>query len=221
MFSTGFSMEAAAQAEPIPGPTADLDARRRPRLRRRGRGQRRHARRRAPTTTACCGCAPTARTSRYDKRHLFTGGRRARGVHRAASTQLIEEWRGWRIKPAHLLRPALPGVEPQPARCALRPAAVRGQLAPAARRNLARPCYGPAPLRTRRIRPASTASAPMGPGRLTTANPALLDMQGDYLAQAGNLQTVLTHTLQATPCASCASALPVMLDADDFSLSSS
>ena len=47
---------------------------------------------------------------------------------------------------------------------------------------------------------------------------ALLDIHGDYLAQAGNLQAVLTHTLQAAPLQAQRAQLPFLLDADEFEL---
>jgi omega-amidase len=57
-----------------------------------------------------------------------------------------------------------------------------------------------------------------GLGQEYSGQSALLDIHGEYLAQAGNLQTVLTHTLQATPLHDLRQKLPFLLDADDFSL---
>ncbi len=215
MFSTGFSMEAATQAEAYPGPTlawmqeqaAHYDA--------------------VVTGSVLLKVAeryynrllwvrPDGTHSCYDKRHLFRAGGEHE-VYTRGEEPLLEEWRGWRIKPLICYDLRFPVWSrnrretpydlllyvanwPQPRveiwKALLRARAIENQAYVAGVNRLGAD----------------------GAGQHYNGQSALLDMQGDYLAQAGNLQTVLTHTLQADALQHLREQMPVMLDADDFSL---
>ena len=54
---------------------------------------------------------------------------------------------------------------------------------------------------------------------LYNGHSALLDMRGDYLAQAGNMQDVLTHTLRAAPLHEFRQQTVFLEDADAFTMS--
>ena len=215
MFSTGFSMAAETQAEPYPGPTlawmqaqaAHYDA--------------------VVTGSVLLQVAeryynrllwvrPDGTHSCYDKRHLF----RAAGEHEVYTCgehPLLEEWRGWRIKPLICYDLRFPVWSRN------RRDAPYDLLLYVANWPQPRTEIWKALLRARAIEnQAYTAGVNRlgtdGTGLDYNGQSALLDMQGEYLAQAGNLQTVLTHTLQAAPLHEARERMPVMLDADDFSL---
>ena len=215
MFSTGFSMEAETQAEVYPGPTLAWM-------------QEQAAHYEAVVTGSVLLRAdghyhnrllwvrPDGTHSCYDKRHLF----RAAGEHEVytrGEQPLLEEWRGWRIKPLICYDLRFPVWSrnrrdapydlllyvanwPQPRveiwRALLRARAIENQAYVAGVNRLGSD----------------------GAGQDYNGQSSLLDMQGDYLAQAGNLQTVLTHTLQAGALRELRERTPVMLDADDFRL---
>ena len=153
MFTTGFTMKPEA-VTPRP-PTA----RRAPGCsRRRARSTRRWAAAwrstiTAATTTASCSRCPDGLTYWYDKRHLFRMGGEHR--HYSAGVHALHH-RMARHPPvsAGVLRPALPGLEPAPARARLRPGRSTRRTG---RRRAATPgrrCCARAPSRTRRSSPA-------------------------------------------------------------------
>ena len=215
MFTTGFSMEAGAQAEPYPGPTLAWM-------------QAQAARYDAVVTGSVLTRAgeahynrllwvrPDGSHSTYDKRHLF----RLAGEHEvytAGTERLLEEWRGWRIRPLicyDLRFPVWSRNSPhQPYDLLLYVANW-----PQARAEIWRTLL--------RARAIENMAYTVGVNRLGTdgvghdypGQSALLDTQGDYLAQAGNLQTVLTHRLRAAPLLELRQQLPFLLDADAFTL---
>ena len=215
MCTTGFSMEAEAQAEPYPGPTLAWM-------------QEQAARYDAVVTGSVLlrveeryynrllWVRPDGSHSCYDKRHLF----RAAGEH-AVYTRgqhpLVEEWRGWRIQPLICYDLRFP-VWSRSRRDAPYDLLLYVANWPQPRIEIWK-----ALLRARAIEnQAYTAGVNRlgtdGTGLDYNGQSALLDMNGDYLAQAGNLQTVLTHTLQADALQLMRERMPVMLDADDFSL---
>ena len=98
MFSTGFSMDAEALAEPWTGRRSAGCARRPPRWAASITGSLIVARRRAATTTACVWARPDGTLAHYDKRHLF----RMAGEHEhyaAGDRRLTVELKGWRVCP--------------------------------------------------------------------------------------------------------------------------
>jgi omega-amidase len=215
MFTTGFSMEAGAQAEPYPGPTLDWM-----------RQQAAHYN--AVVTGSVLTqegesyynrllwVRPDGSHSVYDKRHLF----RLAGEHevyQAGTGRLLEEWRGWRIRPLicyDLRFPVWSRNSPH------NPYDLLLYVAnwPQARAEIWRTLL--------RARAIENMAYTVGVNRLGvdgrgieySGQSALLDIHGDYLAQAGNLQTVLTHTLRAGPLQTYREQLPFLLDADGFDL---
>lgn len=217
MFTTGFSMEAAAQAEPYPGPTLDW--------------MRQQAARYDAVVTGSVlseeGGAyfnrllwvrPDGSHSTYDKRHLF----RLAGEHEvytAGTSHLIEEWRGWRIRPLICYDLRFP-VWSRNSQHAPYDLLLYVASWPQPRVEIWRTL-----LRARAIENmAYTAGVNRlgvdGAGQEYSGQSALLDTHGEYLAQAGNLQGVLTHTLQAAPLQALRQQLPFLLDADHFELRS-
>jgi len=215
MFTTGFSMEAAAHAESYPGPTLDWM-------------QVQAARYDAVVTGSVLTRAgdsyynrllwvrPDGSHSTYDKRHLF----RLAGEHEvytAGTGRLLEEWRGWRIRPLicyDLRFPVWSRNSPY------EPYDLLLYVAnwPQARAEIWRTLL--------RARAIENMAYTVGVNRLGTdgkgldysGQSALLDVYGEYLAQAGNLQAVLTHTLRAEPLYDLREKMPFLLDADDFQL---
>jgi omega-amidase len=215
MFTTGFSMEAAAQAEPADGPTLAW-------LREQA------ARYDAVVTGSLLlledgryynrllWVRPDGSFSHYNKRHLF----RLAGEHevyQAGTSRLLEEWRGWRILPLICYDLRFPVWS----RNAL--AAPYDLLLYVANWPQPRIEAWKALLQARAIENVAYTA---GVNRLGTdgnhheysGQSALLDMRGDYLAQAGNLQTVLTRTLRAEALQEFRQRLPALLDADEFSV---
>lgn len=215
MFTTGFSMAAAAQAEPADGPTlawlreqaAHYDAvlTGSVLLTEGGRYYNR-----------LLWVRPDGTYSSYDKRHLFRlAGEHA--VYTPGTCPLVEEWRGWRIMPLICYDLRFPVWSRN------RPAAPYDLLLYVANWPQPRIEAWKALLQARAIENlAYTAGVNRlgtdGNGHEYPGQSALLDMRGDYLAQAGNLQTVLTRTLRAAPLREFRQQLPALLDADEFGL---
>jgi len=215
MFTTGFSMEAADQAEPYPGPTLSWM-------------QAQAARYDAVVTGSVLTRAgdthynrllwvrPDGTHSTYDKRHLF----RLAGEHEVyapGTGRLLEEWRGWRIRPLicyDLRFPVWSRNSPHEPYDLLLYVANWPQVRAEIWDTL---------LRARAI---ENMAYTVGVNRIGiddqgqnySGQSALLGLHGDYLAQAGNLQVVLTHTLQAAPLRELRERLPFLLDADEFRL---
>lgn len=213
MFTTGFSMEAEAQAEPYPGPTLDWM-----------REQAAHydavvtgsvlTREGDAYFNRLLWVRPDGSHSAYDKRHLF----RLAGEHEVytpGKCLLLEEWRGWRIRPLicyDLRFPVWSRNNPNEPYDLLLYVANWPQARAEVWRTL---------LRARAI---ENLTYTVGVNRLGTdgagleysGQSALLDIHGDYLAQAGNLQTVLTHTMRVAPLQELRMQLPFLLDADPF-----
>ena len=215
MFTTGFSMEAPTRAEPVEGPTlawlreqaAHYDAvvTGSVLIEEEGRYYNR-----------LLWVRPDGTFTSYNKRHLF----RLAGEHRVftpGGAHLIEEWRGWRILPLICYDLRFPVWSrnrledpydlllyvanwPQP-----RIEAWKALLQARAIENLA---Y------TIGVNRLGTD----GNGHDYPGQSAILDMRGDYLAQAGNLQTVLTRTLMAAPLQEFRQQLPALLDGDEFAV---
>ena len=146
-------------------------------------GLRHHRQPDRPRTAGQCfnrlvWAAPDGALAHYDKRHLFRMAQRAASTTRPATAAPGHGDQGLARLPAGLLRPALPGLEPQPRR--LRPAAVRGQLAAAPRARLGRAAAG-----ARDREPRATSSASTGSARTATATTYAGDSVAlDFLGQA-------------------------------------
>jgi omega-amidase len=215
MFTTGFSMDAAAQAEPADGPTLAW-------LREQA------ARYNAVVTGSVMltegGCyynrllwvRPDGSYSQYDKRHLF----RMAGEHEvyaAGTAPLVEEWRGWRIRPLVCYDLRFPvwsrNASAEPYDILLyvanwphtRVHAWQTLLQARAIENLAYVAG------VNRI-------GTDGLSNFYSGHSVLLDMRGEYLAQAGSLPTVLTRRLLRHPLQAVREQLSALTDADEFEL---
>jgi omega-amidase len=215
MFTTGFSMDAAAQAEPADGPTLAW-------LREQA------ARYNAVVTGSVMlteggryynrllWVRPDGSYSQYDKRHLF----RMAGEHEvyaAGTAPLVEEWRGWRIRPLVCYDLRFPvwsrNASAEPYDILLyvanwphtRVHAWQTLLQARAIENLAYVAG------VNRI-------GTDGLSNFYSGHSVLLDMRGEYLAQAGSLPTVLTRRLLRHPLQAVREQLSALTDADEFEL---
>lgn len=215
MFTTGFSMEAAAQAEPGEGRTLAW-------LREQA------ARYDAVVTGSVLlteggryynrllWVRPDGSYSAYNKRHLF----RLAGEHEvytAGTARLLEEWRGWRILPLVCYDLRFPVWSRNT------PAAPYDLLLyvanwPHARRNAWNVLLQARAIENLAYVAGVNRIGADGLGQPYSGSSALLDMRGDYLAQAGGLPTVLTRRLRRHPLLELRQQLPALLDADEFEL---
>ena len=215
MFTTGFSMEAAAQAEPANGPTlawmrqqaAQYDAVVTGSVLTEDEGR---------YYNRLLWVRPDGTFSSYDKRHLF----RMAGEHQvytAGTRHLLEEWRGWRILPLICYdlrfpvwsrnRQAMPydlllyvANWPQPRieawKALLQARAIENQAYVAGVNRLGTD----------------------GNGHRYPGQSVLVDMQGEFLVQGSSMQTVLTRTIKHAPLQKYREDMPALHDADDFEL---
>ena len=214
MFSTGFSMDSAALAEPENGPTTAWLCEQAQRI-----------------GAVICGslivqaadgsyrnrllwARPDGSLAHYDKRHLF----RMAGEHKhyaAGEEQLLVELKGWRIRPliCYDLRFPLWSRDPHHTDLLLYtanwPAARRqhwNRLLPA--RAIENLCYVAA---VNRI-------GTDGKGHPYSGDSQVLDFQGEALLAAGDADGVFRIRLSAGELAAYRERFPAYLDADDFDL---
>jgi len=215
MFTTGFSME-TTQAEPMDGPTLawlraqaacyDAVITGSAMLTEGGRYYNR-----------LLWVRPDGSYSSYDKRHLF----RMSGEHEVFTPgtieRLVEEWRGWRIRPLVCYDLRFPvwssNSGPAPYDLLLYVASW-----PDVRINAWKLL-----LQARAIENLAYVA---GVNRIGLDDnqqeysgfSMLLDPRGDYLAQAGSLPTVLTRRIMRNPLSDLREHLSALLDADEFEL---
>jgi len=215
MFTTGFSMDAAALAEPMDGPTVAW--------------LREHAAAHQAVVTGSLiieengqyfnrllWVRPDGSLSYYDKRHLFTLACE-QNTYTAGTARLVEEWRGWRICPLVCYDLRFPVWSRNQA---AQPYDLLLYVAnwPAVRRN--------AWITLLRARAIENLSYVLGVNRVGqdgigheyVGDSALLDMRGDYLLQAGNLHSCITRTLRRDDLEDFRTKFPALNDADDFTL---
>lgn len=214
MFSTGFSMESAALAEPENGPTTHWL---------REQAQRIHA--------VICGsliiqaadgsyrnrllwARPDGSLAHYDKRHLF----RMAGEHkhyRAGDEQVVLELKGWRVRPLICYDLRFPvwsrdaGGTDLLLYTANWPGARRqhwNRLLPA--RAIENLCYVAAVNRV----------GEDGKGHAYTGDSQVLDFQGEALMAAGEGDGVFRARLSSEVLAAYRERFPAHLDADAFTL---
>lgn len=214
MFTTGFTMD-ATQAEPTDGPTLiwlrALAARYQAVVTGSvlvAEGSQYHNR--------LLWVRPDGSYASYDKRHLF----RLAGEHQVftpGGARLVEEWRGWRIMPLICYDLRFPvwsrNNEEVP----------YDLLVYVANWPEVRVEAWKALLRARAIENVAYVAGVNrlgedGHGHAHSGQSALLDMEGAYLAQAGNMQTVLTRTLRADDLVQFRHKMPALRDADRFAL---
>ena len=217
MFTTGFSMEAASQAETMQGDTVAW-------LRATA------ARHQAVVTGSVIieengsyynrllWMRPDGLLSYYDKRHLFTLAGEQH-TYTPGGVRLVEEWRGWRICPLvcyDLRFPVWSRNQPhEPYDLVLYVANW-----PAVRRTAWTTL-----LRARAIENVACALGVNRVGRDDlgheySGDSALLDAQGNYLVEAGSEDGVFTHTLRRADLDAFRARFGALNDGDAFELRS-
>jgi len=215
MFTTGFSMEAADQAETMDGPTVAW-------LRTQA------AAHRAVVTGSVIieengayynrllWARPDGRLSHYDKRHLFTLAGEQH-VYTPGPARLVEEWRGWRICPLvcyDLRFPVWSRNQPQ------EPYDLLLYVAnwPAVRRDAWTTL-----LRARALENVACAlgvnrTGRDGLGHDYAGDSALIDARGHYLVEAHATTGVFTHTLRRAELDDFRARFTALQDGDAFAL---
>ena len=215
MFTTGFSMEAPALAEPMDGPTLAWMR------------EQAAAYNAVVTGSVIIGedghyynrllwVRPDGTFSHYDKRHLFTLAGEDK-VYTPGRQRLVEEWRGWRICPLVCYDLRFPVWSRNQAE---NPYDLLLYVAnwPATRRS--------AWVTLLRARAVENVAYTLGVNRMGTdglghayaGDSALLDMQGNYLVQVSNLETTMTHTITPGPLKEFRAKFPALSDADMFEM---
>ena len=215
MFSTGFSMEAAALAESMDGPTvAWLLAT--------------AATHNAVVTGSVIieengnyynrllWARPDGRLSHYDKRHLFTLAGEQH-TYAPGQTRLIEEWRGWRICPLVCYDLRFPVWSRNP------PAAPYDLLLYVANWPAVRRAAWTTLLRARAIENVACALGvnrigPDANGHDYAGDSALLDAKGNYLVEAEDQAGTFTHTLRRSELDEFRASFGALNDGDAFEL---
>ena len=215
MFSTGFSMEAAALAETMDGPTVAW--------------LRTHAAARQAVVTGSLiieengayynrllWVRPDGSLNSYDKRHLFTLAGEQH-VYTPGQARLVEEWRGWRICPLVCYDLRFPVWSRNQAGA---PFDLLLYVAnwPAVRRTAWSTL-----LRARAIENVACA---LGVNRLGTdglghdysGDSALLDARGNYLVEAHAQAGTFTHTLLRSELDDFRAKFTALSDGDAFDL---
>lgn len=214
MFSTGFSMDSAALAEPEDGPTSQWLRLQAQALQAVVTGSLIIQAADGSYRNRLLWARPDGTMAHYDKRHLF----RMAGEHkhyRAGEHQMVFEVRGWQVRPliCYDLRFPVWSRDPQYTDLLLYaanwPAARRhhwNRLLPA--RAIENLCYVAA---VNRI-------GEDGKGHAYSGDSQVLDFQGDLLLSPGAAQGVFRITLSAAELAAYRERFPAHLDADGFSL---
>ena len=214
MFTTGFSMD-TAQAEPVEGPTLAW-------LREQA------ARYNAVVTGSAMlteggryynrllWVRPDGSYSSYDKRHLF----RMSGEHEVftpGAERLVEEWRGWRIRPLVCYDLRFPVWSSNSGH------APYDLLLYVASWPDARISAWKLLLQARAIENLAYVAGVNrigldAKGTEYSGFSMLLDPRGEHLAQAGSLPTVLTRRIMRHPLRELREHLSALLDADEFEI---
>jgi omega-amidase len=214
MFSTGFSMDSAALAEPENGPTSLWLSERAKRIDAVVTGSLIIQAADGSYRNRLLWARPDGSVAHYDKRHLF----RMAGEHKhyaAGGEQTVLELNGWRVRPliCYDLRFPLWSRDPHTTDLLLYianwPAARRqhwNRLLPA--RAIENLCYVAA---VNRI-------GGDGKGHPYSGDSQVLDFQGEMLLAVGDSDGVFRTTLSASELAAYRERFPAYLDADDFDL---
>ncbi|RZK24641.1 MAG: amidohydrolase [Hymenobacter sp.] len=214
MFTTGFSMD-TTQAELLEGPTLAW-------LREQA------ARYEAVVTGSVMltdgthyynrllWVRPDGTYSAYDKRHLF----RLSGEHEVytpGTERLVEEWRGWRIRPLICYDLRFPVWSSNSAH---EPYDLLLYIAswPHARINAWKLLLQARAIENLAYVAGVNRIGLDSLGQEHSGYTMLLDPRGEHLAQAGSLATVLTRRLLRHPLGELRARFPALLDADEFEL---
>ncbi|WP_310392845.1 amidohydrolase [Hymenobacter sp.] len=215
MFTTGFTMEAAGQAETMTGPTVAW-------LRAQA------AAHNAVVTGSVIiqendqyfnrllWVRPDGRLRHYDKRHLFTLAGEQH-TYTPGRARLVEDWRGWRICPLVCYDLRFPVWSRN------QPAAPYDLLLYVANWPAVRRTAWTTLLRARAIENVACA---LGVNRLGqdglghdyAGDSALIDARGDYLVEAGGAAGVFTHTLRRDELEDFRAKFAALHDGDAFEL---
>ena len=215
MFTTGFSMEAAGQAETMQGDTVAWL---------RATAARHNAVVTGSVIIAENGgyhnrllwMRPDGTLSYYDKRHLFTLAGEQH-TYTPGRARLVEEWRGWRICPlvCYDLR--------FPVWSRTRPAAPYDLLLYIANWPAVRRLAWTTLLRARALENVACALGVNrvgrdGLGHDYAGDSALIDAQGNYLLEAGGQAGVFTHVLRRQELEGFRARFAALEDGDAFEL---
>ena len=215
MFTTGFSMDAAGQAETMQGATVAW-------LRATA------ARHQAAVTGSVIieengsyynrllWVRPDGSLSYYNKRHLFTLAGEQH-TYTPGTAQLVEEWRGWRICPLVCYDLRFPVWSRN------LPAAPYDLLLYVANWPAVRRTAWMTLLRARAIENVACALGVNrvgrdGSGHEYSGDSALLDAQGNYLVEAQAQEGVFTHTLRRAELDGFRARFGALHDGDAFEL---
>ena len=215
MFSTGFSMDAAGQAEPMSGPTVAW-------LREKA------AAHNAVVTGSVIiaengayynrllWARPDGVLSYYDKRHLFTLAGEQH-TYTPGRARLVEEWRGWRICPLVCYDLRFPVWSRN------RPAAPYDLLLYVANWPAVRRTAWTTLLRARALENVACALGVNrvgrdGLGHDYAGDSALIDAKGNYLVEAGGQEGIFTHTLRRSELDEFRGKFTALADGDEFTL---
>ena len=213
MFTTGFSMASAEQAEPELGPTHAWLLEQARRLGAVVTGSLIVQLADGSHRNRLLWARPDGEMLHYDKRHLF----RMAGEHEHYSPgerQGTVRTQGLAGAPVDLLRPAFPGVEPRPATptcCSTPPTGLRlvdSTGTACCRRGRSRTCYVVA---VNRIGEDGNALRYAGDSQV-------LDFQGDSLFNAADADGVFRVRLDAAALAAYRQRFPAYMDADRFEI---
>ncbi|HLA32609.1 MAG TPA: amidohydrolase [Pseudomonas sp.] len=214
MFSTGFSMESAALAEPEEGPTSQWLLEQAQALQAVITGSLIIQAADGSYRNRLLWARPDGSLAHYDKRHLF----RMAGEHRhysAGTEQMLLELKGWQVRPliCYDLRFPVWSRDPHGTDLLLYtanwPAARRqhwNRLIPA--RAIENLCYVAAVNRV----------GLDGKGHAYSGDSQVLDFQGEALLEAGAVDGVFRVTLEAAELAAYRERFPAYRDADRFTL---
>lgn len=215
MFTTGFSMEAAALAEPLEGPTLAW--------------MRQLAAARDAVVTGSLimeedgkyynrllWVRPDGSLSYYNKRHLFTLAGEHH-VYTPGTERLVEEWRGWRICPLvcyDLRFPVWSRNSPT------NPYDLLLYVAnwPAARRTAWMTLLRARAMENLAYTIGVNCVGIDGNSLAYAGDSALLDMRGEYLVEVGNQETSITRTLRRDELLAFRERFPALHDGDAFQL---
>ncbi|OGX91800.1 amidohydrolase [Hymenobacter coccineus] len=216
MFTTGFSMDAAGQAETMQGPTV---AWLRATAARLGAvvtgsviiraGDHYHNR--------LLWVRPDGTLAHYDKRHLFTFAGEHRTYAAGLGAPLVEAWRGWRICPLICYDLRFPVWSRNPAAA---PYDLLLYVAnwPAVRRGPWQVLLQARALENLAYVAGVNRIGTDGIGHAYAGDSALLNMRGEYVAEAAGAPGCITRTLSWEGLQDFRAEFPALQDGDEFTL---
>ncbi|UYZ62691.1 amidohydrolase [Hymenobacter weizhouensis] len=213
MFTTGFSMDAPALAEPMEGPTLawmrdtaathDAVVTGSVIIEEAGRYYNR-----------LLWVRPDGSMSYYNKRHLFTLAGEQH-VYTPGTQRLLEEWRGWRICPLVCYDLRFP-VWSRNSRQDPYDLLLYVANWPAVRRTAWITLLRARAIENLAFTLGVNCVGLDGNSQTYTGDSALLDMRGEYLVEVGNQETSITRALRRTDLTAFREHFPALEDGDEF-----